>query len=59
VVLIGEDIGVYGRAFKTSEGLLEKFWLGTGDLTRRSRSGHIGAACGISYLGLRTSSKPK
>ena len=25
VVLIGEDIGVYGGAFKTSEGLLERF----------------------------------
>jgi len=25
VVLIGEDVGVYGGAFKTSEGLLEKF----------------------------------
>ena len=25
VVLIGEDIGVYGGAFKASEGLLERF----------------------------------
>jgi len=29
VVLIGEDVGVYGGAFKTSEGLLERFgWSG-------------------------------
>jgi len=25
VVLLGEDVGVYGGAFKTSEGLLERF----------------------------------
>jgi len=25
VVVIGEDVGVYGGAFKTSEGLLERF----------------------------------
>jgi len=25
VVLLGEDVGVYGGAFKTSEGLLAKF----------------------------------
>ena len=25
VILMGEDVGVYGGAFKTSEGLLERF----------------------------------
>ena len=25
VLLMGEDVGVYGGAFKTSEGLLERF----------------------------------
>src|SRR5260221_803328 len=53
VVLIGEDIGVDGGAFKTSEGLLEKFgWERVID-TPISESAIIGAACGMSYLGLR------
>jgi 2-oxoisovalerate dehydrogenase E1 component beta subunit len=53
VVLIGEDVGVYGGAFKTSEGLLGKFgWERVID-TPISESAIIGAACGMSYLGLR------
>ena len=53
MVLIGEDVGVYGGAFKTSEGLLEKFgWERVID-TPISESAIIGAACGMSYLGLR------
>jgi len=53
VVLIGEDVGVYGGAFKTSEGLLEKFgWERVIDMPI-SESAIIGAACGMSYLGLR------
>src|SRR5262249_17317392 len=53
VVLLGEDIGVYGGAFKTSEGLLERFgWERVID-TPISESAIIGAACGMSYLGLR------
>src|SRR5262245_38782221 len=53
VVLIGEDIGVYGGAFKTSEGLLGKFgWERVID-TPISESAIVGAACGMSYLGLR------
>ena len=48
VVLIGEDVGVYGGAFKTSEGLLEKFgWERVID-TPISESAIIGAACGPS-----------
>ena len=31
VVLLGEDVGVYGGAFKTSEGLLERFGFVAGD----------------------------
>jgi 2-oxoisovalerate dehydrogenase E1 component beta subunit len=53
VVLIGEDVGVYGGAFKTSEGLLERFgWERVID-TPISESAIIGAACGMSYAGLR------
>ena len=53
VVLIGEDIGVYGGAFKTSEGLLERFGWERAIDTPISESAIIGAACGMSYLGLR------
>ena len=53
VVLLGEDVGVYGGAFKTSEGLLERFgWERVID-TPISESAIIGAACGMSYMGLR------
>src|ERR1700740_44680 len=53
VVVIGEDVGVYGGAFKTSEGLLARFgWERVID-TPISESAIIGAACGMSYLGLR------
>src|SRR5260370_23698437 len=53
VILLGQDVGVYGGAFKTSECLLERFgWERVID-TPISESGIIGAACGMSYLGLR------
>src|SRR5207302_11215222 len=53
VLLMGEDVGVYGGAFKTSEGMLERFgWERVID-TPISESAIIGAACGMSYLGLR------
>ena len=53
VVVIGEDVGVYGGAFKTSEGLLARFgWERVID-TPISESAIIGAACGMSYVGLR------
>lgn len=53
VVLLGEDVGVYGGAFKTSEGLLERFgWERVMD-TPIAESAIIGAAVGMSYLGLR------
>jgi 2-oxoisovalerate dehydrogenase E1 component beta subunit len=53
VVLIGEDVGVYGGAFKASEGLLERFgWERVID-TPISESAIVGAAIGMSYAGLR------
>jgi 2-oxoisovalerate dehydrogenase E1 component beta subunit len=53
VVCIGEDIGVYGGAFKVTEGLVERFgWERVID-TPISETAIIGAACGMSYLGLR------
>ena len=53
VVLIGEDVGVYGGAFKTSEGLLSRFgWERVIDAPI-SESAIVGAAVGMSYAGLR------
>jgi pyruvate/2-oxoglutarate/acetoin dehydrogenase E1 component len=53
VVLIGEDVGVYGGAFKASEGLLEKFGWERVIETPISESAIVGAAIGMSYAGLR------
>ena len=53
VVMIGEDIGVYGGAFKVSAGLLERFgWERIID-TPISETAIIGAAVGMAYQGLR------
>jgi 2-oxoisovalerate dehydrogenase E1 component beta subunit len=53
VVTIGEDIGVYGGAFKVTAGLLERFgWERVID-TPISETAIIGAAVGMSYQGLR------
>ncbi len=53
VLLLGEDIGVYGGAFKATAGLLERFgWERVID-TPISESAMVGAAVGMSYLGLR------
>jgi Pyruvate/2-oxoglutarate dehydrogenase complex, dehydrogenase (E1) component, eukaryotic type, beta subunit len=53
VVCIGEDISVYGGAFKVTQGLLERFgWERVMD-TPISESAIVGAAVGMSYLGLR------
>src|SRR5579864_6041144 len=53
VVAIGEDIGVYGGAFKVTEGLLAKFGRERVIETPISETAIIGAACGMSFLGLR------
>ncbi|HEV2616365.1 MAG TPA: alpha-ketoacid dehydrogenase subunit beta [Candidatus Acidoferrales bacterium] len=53
VIAIGEDIGVYGGAFKVTAGLLERFgWERVID-TPISETAIIGAAVGMSYQGLR------
>ena len=53
VVLLGEDVGVYGGAFKASEGLLARFgWRRVID-TPISESAIVGAAVGMGYAGLR------
>ena len=53
VIAIGEDIGVYGGAFKATEGLLARFGPERVIDTPISETGIVGAACGMSYLGLR------
>ncbi len=53
VVAIGEDIGVYGGAFKVTEGLLETFGRERVIETPIAETAIIGAACGMSFLGLR------
>src|SRR5258706_7343551 len=53
VVLLGEDVGVYGGAVKTSEGLLERFgWERVIDTPIRENA-TIGAAFAVSHLGHR------
>ena len=53
VLHMGEDIGVYGGAFKATAGLLERFgWERVID-TPLSETAIVGAAVGMSYLGLR------
>ena len=53
VVALGEDIGVYGGAIKATEGLLAKFGPERVIDTPISETAIVGAACGMSYLGLR------
>ncbi|MGH9749760.1 MAG: alpha-ketoacid dehydrogenase subunit beta [Candidatus Polarisedimenticolia bacterium] len=53
VFILGEDVGIYGGAFKVTEGMLEKF----GDLrvidTPISESAIVGAAIGAALMGMR------
>src|SRR6204780_3465902 len=53
VVAIGEDIGVYGGAFKVTDGLLAKFGRERVIETPIAETAIIGAACAMSFLGLR------
>src|SRR6516164_3746295 len=53
VVTLGEDIGVYGGAFKVTEGLLAKFGPERVIDAPISETAIVGAACGMAYLGLR------
>jgi 2-oxoisovalerate dehydrogenase E1 component beta subunit len=53
VFLMGEDIGVYGGAFKITEGFLDKFGEWRVLDTPLSESGIVGAAIGAAMMGLR------
>ncbi len=53
VFLIGEDIGVYGGAFKVTAGFIEHFGARRVVDTPISEGGIAGAAIGASFMGLR------
>ena len=53
VVLLGEDVGLYGGAFKVTAGFLEKFGAGRVIDTPISEEGYTGVAIGAAYNGLR------
>ncbi len=53
VFLIGEDVGAYGGAFKTSAGLIERFGPERVIDTPISEIAIIGAASGAALMGMR------
>ncbi|MBW3653704.1 MAG: alpha-ketoacid dehydrogenase subunit beta [Actinomycetota bacterium] len=53
VLLMGEDIGVYGGAFKVTDGFIEEFGAGRVMDTPLAESGIIGTAVGAAVVGLR------
>ena len=53
VFVIGEDVGIYGGAFKVTEGLLDEFGAERVIDTPISEAAIVGAACGAALMGLR------
>jgi 2-oxoisovalerate dehydrogenase E1 component beta subunit len=53
VILMGEDIGVYGGAFKVTDGLIDQFGADRIIDTPISEAAIVGAATGAALLGLR------
>jgi 2-oxoisovalerate dehydrogenase E1 component beta subunit len=53
VFLLGEDIGVYGGAFKVTAGMIEKFGADRVVDTPISESAIVGAAVGAALVGMR------
>ncbi len=53
VIVVGEDVGVYGGVFGVTKGLLEKFGFERVIDTPISEAGFIGAAVGAAATGLR------
>ncbi|HVF28935.1 MAG TPA: alpha-ketoacid dehydrogenase subunit beta [Pyrinomonadaceae bacterium] len=53
VFVIGEDVGVYGGAFKVTDGLLDEFGEGRVIDTPISEGAIVGAACGAALMGMR------
>src|SRR6476661_261824 len=53
VFVMGEDIGVFGGAFKVTDGFFDEFGASRVMDTPLAESGIIGTACGAAYAGLR------
>src|SRR5215472_18724521 len=53
VFVIGEDVGVYGGAFKVTDGLIDQFGKGRVIDTPISEGAIVGAACGAALMGMR------
>ncbi len=53
VFIIGEDVGMYGGAFKVTDGLLDEFGEERVIDTPISEAAIVGAACGAALLGMR------
>ncbi|MFQ5790235.1 MAG: alpha-ketoacid dehydrogenase subunit beta [Acidobacteriota bacterium] len=53
VFLMGEDIGIFGGAFKITHGFIEEFGEERVIDTPISESGFVGAACGAAIMGFR------
>ena len=53
VFCMGEDIGVFGGAFKVTDGFIDEFGSGRVMDTPLAESGIVGAAVGASVVGLR------
>ena len=53
VFVLGEDVGVYGGAFKVTEGMLKHFGADRVVDTPISESGIVGAAIGAALVGMR------
>jgi pyruvate/2-oxoglutarate/acetoin dehydrogenase E1 component len=53
VFVLGEDVGVYGGAFKVTEGLQERFGEHRVIDTPISEAAIVGSAIGASYMGMR------
>src|SRR5205814_4141445 len=53
VFVIGEDVGVYGGAFKVTDGLIDQFGKGRVIDTPISEAAIVGAACGAGLMGMK------
>src|SRR5438309_6235865 len=53
VFVLGEDVGIYGGAFKVTAGMLERFGEWRIIDTPISESGIVGAAIGAALMGMR------
>src|ERR687889_22447 len=53
VFVIGEDVGIYGGAFKVTDGLIDQFGKERVIDTPISEGAIVGAACGAALMGMR------